>query len=212
MAKIIVVEDQAIVRQGIKLMIEHDSEFRVVAEAENGQEVLELLGHVPADLVLLDIRMPVMNGIEAVKRIRERNQTVKILMLTTFNDEEYIMEALKNGANGYLLKEANPESMIQAIQSCLQGNFILEHGVAEKVLPQLLQTKPAEPKKVELPLTEREMMIARLVAEGKSNDEIAKQLHLSVGTVKNHISQILDKLSLRDRTQLAIFMLKNEQA
>lgn len=205
-----VVEDQAIVRQGIKLMIEHHSECIVVAEAENGQEALSALQRHIIDLVLLDIRMPVMNGIEAVKRMRERYPNLKILMLTTFNDEEYIIEALQNGANGYLLKEADPEAMIQAVQSCLQGNFILERDVANKLLPQLLQTKkPQEPER-ELPLTEREAMIAHLVAEGKSNNEIAKQVHLSVGTVKNNISHILDKLALRDRTQLAIFILKNE--
>ncbi|MED1421377.1 response regulator transcription factor [Bacillus smithii] len=206
MWKVLLVEDQPIVRQGLKMMMEQDPEIQVIQEAENGLEALKCLERNHVDLAVIDIRMPVMNGLEATREIKKRWPHVKILILTTFNDEEYAEAALRDGASGFLLKSAEPQAFIRAIHSCMSGGITIHEEVAAKVVPKLFNhPKPA----IELPLSPREKTIAILVGEGKSNREIAVELYLSVGTVKNHISQILQKLHLRDRTQLAIFAVKN---
>lgn len=208
MFNILLVEDQALVRQGLKMMIEQDPQLKVVAEAENGLEALhEMQKHI-IDIVIMDIRMPVMSGLEATKKIKEQWPDVKILILTTFNDDEYAVQALKDGANGFLLKTAEQQKLIQAIYSCMKGGMTIHEDVAAKMVPKLLQkSKQAH---VDIPLSPRELMIAKLVGEGKTNKEIAAELHLSIGTVKNHITQILQKLQLRDRTQLAIYAIKHD--
>ncbi len=190
------------------MMIEQDPQLKVVAEAENGLEALyEMQKHI-IDIVIMDIRMPVMSGLEATKKIKERWPDVKILILTTFNDDEYAVQALKDGANGFLLKTAEQQKLIQAIYSCMKGGMTIHEDVAAKMMPKLLQkSKQAH---VDIPLSPRELMIAKLVGEGKTNKEIAAELHLSIGTVKNHITQILQKLQLRDRTQLAIYAIKHD--
>jgi DNA-binding NarL/FixJ family response regulator len=205
---ILLVEDQALVRQGLKMMIEQDPQLKVVAEAENGLEALyEMQKHI-IDIVIMDIRMPVMNGLEATRKMKERWPDVKILILTTFNDDEYAVQALKDGANGFLLKTAEQQKLIQAIYSCMKGGMTIHEDVAAKMMPKLLQK--SKQVQVDIPLSPRELMIAKLVGEGKTNKEIAAELHLSIGTVKNHITQILQKLQLRDRTQLAIYAIKHD--
>jgi DNA-binding NarL/FixJ family response regulator len=206
--KILLVEDQALVRQGLKMMIEQDPQLKVVAEAENGLEALHEMEQHIIDIVIMDIRMPVMNGLEATRKMKERWPNVKILILTTFNDDEYAVQALKDGANGFLLKTAEQQKLIQAIYSCMKGGMTIHEDVAAKMMPKLLQ-KSKQPH-VDIPLSPRELMIAKLVGEGKTNKEIAAELHLSIGTVKNHITQILQKLQLRDRTQLAIYAIKHD--
>lgn len=206
---VLIVEDQSIVRQGLKLMLEQDDKIRVVAEACNGQEAINIIEKQIIDLVLMDIRMPVMNGLEATRIIKERYPQVKVLILTTFNDDEYAIEALKYGANAFLLKTAEQQTLVEAVYSCFRGGLSINEEVAAKVMPKLLQKTE---KKRDLPLSPRELTITKLVGEGKLNKEIAEELHLSVGTVKNHITQILQKLDLRDRTQLAIFAVKNDIA
>jgi DNA-binding NarL/FixJ family response regulator len=208
MINILLVEDQALVRQGLKMMIEQDEQLKVVAEAENGLEALAKMEQHIIDLVIMDIRMPVMNGLEAIRKIKERWANVKILILTTFNDDEYAVQALKDGANGFLLKTAEQQKLIQAIYSCLRGGMAIHEDVAAKMVPRLLEK--SKQVQVEIPLTPRELAITKLVGEGKTNKEIAAVLHLSVGTVKNHITQILQKLGLRDRTQLAIYAIKHD--
>jgi DNA-binding NarL/FixJ family response regulator len=205
---ILLVEDQALVRQGLKMMIEQDEQLKVVAEAENGLEALEKMEKHMIDLVIMDIRMPVMNGLEATRKIKERWANVKVLILTTFNDYEYAVQALKDGANGFLLKTAEQQRLIQAIYSCLRGGLAIHEEVAAKMVPRLLEK--SKQIQAEIPLTPRELAITKLVGEGKTNKEIAAALHLSVGTVKNHITQILQKLELRDRTQLAIYAIKHD--
>lgn len=190
-------------------MLEQDDKIRVVAEASNGQEAIKMIEKQIIDLVIMDIRMPVMNGIEATRVIKERFPQVKILILTTFNDDEYAIQALKYGANAFLLKTAERQTLVEAVYSCFRGGLPINEEVAANVMPRLLQK--AEKKK-EFPLSPRELTITKLVGEGKLNKEIAEELHLSVGTVKNHITQILQKLDLRDRTQLAIFAVKNDIA
>ncbi len=208
MKRILLVEDQGIVRQGLKMIIEQDEEFDVVCEAENGLEALQLLEVHMVDIVLMDIRMPMMNGIEAAHKVKKRWPDVKILMLTTFNDEDYAIESLKAGVNGFLLKTSDGPKLLDAIRSCLNGGMAIHEQVAAKVMPKLLHK--SEAKKIELPLTKRELEITKLVGLGKTNKEISKELFLSIGTIKNHITQILFKLELRDRTALAIFALKND--
>ncbi|MBM7621628.1 DNA-binding NarL/FixJ family response regulator [Bacillus tianshenii] len=207
MIHILLAEDQALVRQGIKMMIEQHANFKVAAEATNGQEAVEAFERHVIDLVLMDIRMPVMTGIEATKRIKSRNPQAKILILTTFADEEYAMEALRLGALGYLLKDADAASLIASIESVLDGGISIDASVAGKVVPRLIQ--PRVPKEDVTLLTSRERSILQLVGDGKNNQEIAEMLHLSIGTVKNHVTVILQKLGLRDRTQLAIYAIRN---
>ncbi|MDX8362382.1 response regulator transcription factor [Cytobacillus sp. IB215316] len=208
MYNIIVVEDQAIVRQGLVMMIEQEDQFQVVAQAGNGHEAIEQLEKHMADVVVMDIRMPHMNGLEATRQIKQRWPQVKILILTTFNDDEYAMQALKDGANGFMLKTAEPAKLVSAIHSSLNGGMTIHDEVAAKVMPRLLTDRHRE--KIDIPLTNRELAVTKLVGEGKTNKEISEELHLSIGTVKNHITQILQKLDLRDRTQLAIFAVKND--
>jgi DNA-binding NarL/FixJ family response regulator len=207
MIRILLAEDQAMVRHGLKMMIETDNEIRVTGEAANGKEAVKLCELQAFDMIVLDIRMPEMNGLEAARIIRSRWPQSKILMLTTFNDDQYALEALRIGANGYMLKDAEPEALIRSIRSCLSGGLSIQDDVAAKVIPQLLKQTPQAP--VDASITPRELVIIRLIGEGRSNQEIANELSLSIGTVKNHVSLIMDKLELRDRTQLAIYAIRH---
>ncbi|NMH72396.1 response regulator transcription factor [Bacillus sp. RO2] len=209
MINILLAEDQALVRQGIKMMIEQHPSFRVVAEVSNGKEAVEAYEKHLVDLVLMDVRMPVMTGIEATKIIRQRDPKAKVLILTTFADDEYAMEALKLGALGYLLKDADAASLLSSIESCLNGGISIDASVAGKVVPRLINRTPESSCVEMVELTSRERSILQLVGDGKNNQEIAETLHLSIGTVKNHVTVILQKLALRDRTQLAIFAIRN---
>ncbi|WP_078578288.1 response regulator [Salipaludibacillus agaradhaerens] len=207
MIRILLAEDQSLVRQGLKMMIETDDTLRVTGEAANGEEAISLCETAIFDLALLDIRMPVMDGLTAARTINSRWPDTKVMMLTTFNDDEYALEALKSGAVGYMLKDAEPTELIRAIRNCLAGGLQLEGLVAAKMMPKLInQTISHE---IDPTITPRELDIVKRVGEGRSNKEISEELGLSVGTVKNHISQILDKLELRDRTQLAIYAIRH---
>ncbi|SDN73030.1 response regulator transcription factor [Alkalicoccus daliensis] len=212
MIRILLAEDQGMVRQGLKMMIESDPELKVTAEASNGLEALEACrGPLAFDIAILDIRMPEMNGLEAARNIHQHWPEINILMLTTFNDDQYALEALKGGARGYMLKDADAAELIRAIRTCHDGGLLLESHVAAKVLPVLMETQMEKaPVPIDPVLTAREIAIIRAVGEGRNNKEIAETLFLSVGTVKNHISIILDKLELRDRTQLAIYAIRSQ--
>lgn len=207
MIRILLAEDQAMVRQGLKMMIETDSGIQVTGEAVNGKEAVELCNSHSFDLIIMDIRMPVMDGLEASRMILSRWPQSKVLILTTFNDDEYALEALKIGARGYLLKDADTSELIRSIRSCIEGGLVLEDHVAANILPKLM--KPATRKEVDVSLTPRELDVISRIGEGRSNREISEELALSVGTVKNHISIILDKLELRDRTQIAIYAIRH---
>ncbi|WP_394120445.1 response regulator [Planococcus donghaensis] len=208
MIRVLLAEDQAMVRQGLKMMIETDKEIQVTAEAVNGKEAVKLCESHTFDLVIMDIRMPVMDGLEAARIILTRRPETKVLILTTFNDDEYALEALKSGARGYLLKDADTSELIRSIRSCLEGGLVLEDQVAANILPKLMNHSTA-PVEVDESLTPRELDIICRIGEGRSNREISEELALSVGTVKNHISIILDKLELRDRTQIAIYAIRH---
>lgn len=213
MVKILLAEDQVLVRQGLKMMIETAEDLSVVAEAGDGEQALELLEiHQDIEIAILDIRMPNMNGLDAAKVIRERYPAVMTLMLTTFNDDDYAIEALKHGARGYLLKNADAKELIRSIRTCLDGGLAIEPQVAANVVPLLMnQTLEKSKPSALLPedITQREKTIITAVGRGLSNKEIASELYLTVGTVKNLISVILHKLELRDRTQLAIYAIRS---
>ncbi len=208
MLNILLVDDQAIIREGLKVILEQDPQILITHQVENGQEAIAILELYEIDLILMDVLMPVMNGIEATKIIKKRWPKVKIIMLTTFNDEEYAVDALREGANGFLLKTAEPAKILEAIYSAMQGGLVINDDVAAKVLPRLLEKQIQKTESINL--TNRERMITVLVGEGMTNREIAQTLFLSIGTVKNHLTQILQKTNLRDRTQLAIFAVKND--
>ncbi|WP_106498180.1 response regulator transcription factor [Lentibacillus sp. Marseille-P4043] len=208
MLRVLLVEDQAIVRQGLKVILEQDDEIMVTHEAENGQEALAILEKHMIDFVMMDVRMPVMNGIEATRRIKAQWPEVKILILTTFNDDEYAVHALKEGANGFLLKTSESGKLIDAVHSCIKGGLTIHDEVAAKVMPRLLHRTMSTEN--DFNLSPRELSITKLIGEGMTNKEIAERLYLSIGTVKNHLTQILQKTGMRDRTQLAIYAVKHD--
>lgn len=207
MIRILLAEDQAMVRQGLKMMIETDPGIEVTGEAVNGKQAVALCETQAFDLIIMDIRMPEMDGLEATRIILSRWPKCKVLILTTFNDDEYALEALKSGACGYMLKDADTSELIRSIRSCLEGGLVLEGQVAANIMPKLIK-QPVQEKVLES-LTPRELDIICRIGEGRSNREISDELALSVGTVKNHISMILDKLELRDRTQIAIYAIRH---
>lgn len=190
-------------------MIETDDEMKVTGEADNGKKAVSLCEKQFFDVAILDIRMPEMDGIEAAKILRSRYPHMRILMLTTFDDNQYVLDALKLGVSGYMLKNGDTESLIRSIKSALSGGLSLEDQVAAKVMPVLLQKENQEEKQINPTLTPRERAILKCIGEGLNNKEVAERLGLSVGTVKNQTSHILDKLELRDRTQLAIYAIRH---
>ena len=212
MIRVLIAEDQAIVRNGLMMIIEQEEDIKVVAEAENGKEVLLLLEKTIVDIVLMDIRMPIMDGMEATKQIRQQFPHIKILILTTFNVEDYAIKAFQEGANGFLLKTTDNTTLVNSIKSCLSGGMSIHDQVAAKLMPKLLKKEnmPEKERDQTVVLTTREIEILKKIGQGKTNKEISRELLLSVGTIKNHITQILAKLELRDRTQLAIYAVRND--
>jgi len=214
MIKLLLADDQDILTEGLKLILGAEEDIEIVGTANNGKKAYELCRIRKPDVVLMDIQMPEVNGVEATEMIKKEFPNIKIIVLTTFNDDEYIYDALKNGASGYLLKDTSPVEILKAVRTVCNGGALIQSEVAVKVIDKFSQlAKKTEDKhidsKAEL-LTDREIEICRLIAEGKNNKEISGELFLSQGTVKNHITKILIKLDLRDRTQLAIFSIKNE--
>ncbi|MEF7439086.1 response regulator transcription factor [Paenibacillus lautus] len=215
MISVLIADDDPFIRESLKLLVGMDPDIEVSAVAEHGEEALSLLmDGLHADVVLMDIRMPVCDGVEGTRRIRERYPDVRVLMLTTFDDDDYIVEALRNGASGYLLKNIPPDRIIQGIKTVHDGNMLIHPDIARKLTGMLRPTPQPVPRSAELEqfgLTPAEKRVVALIAEGLSNKEIAAQLYLSEGTVKNYVTDILGKLNLRDRTQIAIFYLKKVQ-
>lgn len=205
MIKVLLVDDQSLIRQGLKALLELESDLEIIGEAENGKIAIQLVEKLHPDVVLMDIRMPVMDGVAATREICQRFTEVKILVLTTFDDDEYVSQALKFGAMGYLLKDTPSEELANAIRTVKKGYTQLAPGLVEKIMAKVTTPAPSP----SLPanwaeLTPREKEVLRLIAGGASNKEIAKALYISEGTVKNHVTNILNRLNLRDRTQAAI--------
>jgi DNA-binding NarL/FixJ family response regulator len=207
---VVLADDQALVRRGFRLILETEPGIEVVAEAEDGQQAIDAVRrHRPA-VVLMDIQMPGLDGLEATRRILGQggNQT-RVLILTTFERDDYVFEALQVGASGFLLKTAPPEDLLTAVRVVSQGEALLSPSVTRRVIQEVTRHQRRAPRSPELDrLTQRELEVLRLLAEGRSNAEIAAELYLSEATVKTHTSSILSKLGLRDRVQVVIFAYK----
>ena len=205
--KVMLVDDEQLIRSGLKIMLETYPDIEVIHQAGNGREAFECCQMEVPDVVLMDIRMPVSTGIEGTKLIKEAYPEVKIVMVTTFQDTEYIVEAMQYGASGYLLKDSSYEAIYDGIKVALSGKVVMDATVSEKLVmqPKAQTTTNQQTDISSLGLTEREIELIRLVSQGLNNKEISEALFLSKGTVKNNISTILSKLALRDRTQLVIF-------
>ena len=204
--KVMLVDDEQLIRSGLKIMLETYPDIEVIHQAGNGREAFECCKIEVPDVVLMDIRMPVSTGIEGTKLIKEAYPEVKIVMVTTFQDTEYIVEAMQYGASGYLLKDSSYEAIYDGIKVALSGKVVMDATVSEKLVMQpKVQTTIGKTDISSFGLTEREIELIRLVSQGLNNKEISEALFLSEGTVKNNISTILSKLALRDRTQLVIF-------
>lgn len=214
MIKVVIVDDQEIIRQSLELMLNRKSNIDVVGTAKDGREAISQVRQLNPDVVLMDIRMPEMDGIESMKMIKQFTPNTKIIILTTFDDDEYIYDALKNGANGFLLKGVSIVELIKAIEIIHDGGAMMDTTVGSRVLA--LFAKMAKSDflfKVEdrniKELANNELKIIQAIGQGLSNKEIAKALHFTEGTVRNYISSTLKKLELRDRTQIAIFAIQS---
>jgi DNA-binding NarL/FixJ family response regulator len=227
--RVLVVDDQRLMRDGIASLLEIQDAIEVVGTASNGKEALEKAVSLRPDVILMDVRMPVMDGVVATGQLRRELPSCRILMLTTFDDEEYVIDALQAGASGYLLKDLPAPDLASAVQAVYKGIYQLDPEVASKVIAALSRSQTFDsarqavsvsstsatmsdagtPSPRPADLTGREVEVLRLIAKGATNREIAEQLVISEGTVKNHISNILSRLGLRDRTQAAIYAREN---
>ncbi|KGF73167.1 LuxR family transcriptional regulator [Neosynechococcus sphagnicola sy1] len=206
MIRVLLVDDQSIIRQGLKALLQLEPDLEVVGDAENGQIALQQVAVLQPDVVLMDIRMPVMDGVAATQQICQRFSQTKVLVLTTFEDDEYVAAAIRVGAVGYLLKDTPSEELATAIRAIDKGYAQFGPGILQKMaarVPAIPPPSPSQPQNL-MELTPRERQVLCLIAVGASNREIAHTLYISEGTVKNHVTNILNRLGLRDRTQAAI--------
>jgi DNA-binding NarL/FixJ family response regulator len=208
--RLLIVDDQSLIRQGLKALLELEPDIQIVGEADSGQKAVELAHTLAPEVVLMDMRMPGMDGVAATQVICQELPTVKVLVLTTFDDDQLVASALQSGAVGYLLKDTPSEEVANAIRSVHKGFSQFGPGILQKMFtqtpPPSTEIAPATDPPPELAgLTTRERQVLRLIATGASNREIAQTLYISEGTVKNHVTNILGRLGLRDRTQAALF-------
>lgn len=204
--RVLIVDDQALVRRGLAKLLEIEDAVEVVGEAADGMAALGLVSSARPDVALVDARMPRMDGVELVRRLSEEHPRVAAIILTTFDDDEYIFGGLRAGARGYLLKDTSPEELVSAIEKAHRGETVLGGQIAARVVAELGRTSgPQAPGDSAAELSQRETEVVALVGSGATNAEIARALYISEGTARNHVSKILRKLGLRDRTQLAIY-------
>ena len=202
--RVLVADDQSMVRAGFRMLLAGEQDIEVVAEASNGLEAVEKAGRFEPTVVLMDIRMPELDGLEATRRILGADNAARILILTTFDLDEYVYDALAAGASGFVLKDDPPEQLIAAIRTVAAGDALLSPAITKRVIKQFARIpRPAPPKEFD-DLTTREQEVFRLIANGFSNPEIARELYISETTVKTHVTHILQKLNLRDRVQAVV--------
>ena len=205
--KVLLVDDQAMVRAGLHMILEVENDIRVVGEAEDGAKAIVLVHKLKPDVVLMDIQMPLMNGLDATRQIIQTPGNIsRVLILTTFERDDYVFEALRAGASGFILKNAPPEDLIEAVRVIADGNALLAPSVTRRIINEFAQRTPRYDLKNKLSsLTEREIEVMRLIAKGKTNSEIAADLFVGETTVKTHISNLFTKLDLRDRVQAVVY-------
>ncbi|TAK12732.1 MAG: response regulator transcription factor [Anaerolineae bacterium] len=206
--RVLICDDQAVVREGLEMILNADGAIRVVGMAADGLEALELIPKCEPDLILMDLKMPGMNGIQATREATTRHPGIPVLILTTFADDDWVFDAIRSGAAGYLLKGTPRQELVAAIKGTVQGNSHIDPAVARKVMRRAAEGTPESSSSVFSELTVRETEVLKLLAQGLSNSEIAKNLHLTPGTVRNYVSAILRKLDVKDRTQAAILSIQ----
>ena len=206
--KLMLVDDQALFREALRTLLALQEDFEIVAEAGNGERAVALAKAHKPDVILMDLRMPVMGGVEATRRVLAATPAARIVVLTTFEEDEEIFEALRAGAVGYLLKACSAEKLCESIRAAAKGTSVLEPSVAARMMAELNRLTAKEGRKVSAPLadplSERELAVLKLLAEGCSNKEIGARLNITEGTVKNHMTNVLGKLGVLDRTQAAL--------
>jgi DNA-binding NarL/FixJ family response regulator len=202
--RVLVADDQSMVRAGFRMLLSGEADIDVVAEASNGLEAVDKAARFRPTVVLMDIRMPELDGLEATRRILAADDTARILILTTFDLDEYVYEALRAGASGFVLKDDPPEQLLAAIRTVAGGDALLSPSITKRVIKQFTRIPQSAPPSGLDDLTERELEVFRLVARGLSNAEIGRELYISETTVKTHITHILQKLNLRDRVQAVV--------
>ncbi len=207
MIRVLLADDQALVRGGFQMILSAQPEIEVVGEADSGREAIDLANRLAPDVILMDVRMPNIDGLEATRRLVELGTTARIVILTTFDLDEYVYAAIRAGASGFLLKDVRPQQLVDAIEVVAAGDALLAPSVTQRLLARFAEalTRPEERASDLSLLTERELEVLTLVAAGLSNAELAERLFLSETTVKTHVSSVLRKLSLRDRVQAVVF-------
>lgn len=208
MIRILLVDDHALFRQGIKSLLESEGDIRVIGEASNGREALRFAAETKPDLILMDIQMPELDGVKACQSILEIDPQARVIMITMYRQDSYVFEALKAGARGYVLKDADASTLIDAIRRVAEGEALLNADLAQNVLDDFRHKKEVLPSEKHADLNERETMILRLLAQGHSNQEIAIKMDISEKTVRNRLSEIFAKLQLNNRTQAALYAIR----
>ncbi len=206
--RVMIADDHSIVREGLKQLIEMEQDFQVVGQVENGLQVISKIDEFMPDVLLLDINMPGMNGLQTIKKLKEIGNEIKIIILTMHEDRQYLMEAMQMGAAGYMLKDTDAESLYEAIRNASKGEPYIQQKLAKELIFEMNNPKK-ENQKFENELTTRESEVLELIAEGMNNREIGESLKISEKTVKNHVSSIFRKLNFYDRTQAAVYVYKN---
>lgn len=209
MVRVLVCDDQAVVCEGLELILNTDPEIEVVGLAYDGSEALEMMPDAKPDLVLMDLMMPVMNGIHATREIKKKYPGIKVLVLTTFGEDEWVFDAVRSGADGYLLKGTPRDKLVAAVKGTAAGEAHIDPDVGGKLLAQVAHSKGEQDSNLAADLSERELEVLQLLAQGLTNAEIAERLYLTRGTVRNYVSSILSKLSLSTRSEAAAYAVKH---